>query len=91
VILRLLKRLEAIGYVSRRRDPADERGLAVTLTATGKALRARAEQIPPAVVERLGMPIEDLRHLHTALIQVIAAANQAPTPPEPAATRKAAR
>src|SRR5687767_13573863 len=52
----LLKRLEAIGYLRRERDPADERSLAVTLTPEGKALRARAEQIPPAVVQRLGMP-----------------------------------
>ena len=28
----LLKRLEAIGYLRRQRDPADERSLAVTLT-----------------------------------------------------------
>lgn len=70
----LLKRLEAIGYLTRRRDPADERSLAVTLTPSGKALRAEAEKIPPAIVERLGMPIEELRSLHAALTQVIAAA-----------------
>jgi len=70
----LLKRLEAIGYLRRERDPADERSLAVTLTPAGTALRARAEQIPPAVVARLGMPIEELRHLHASLTQVIAAA-----------------
>ena len=34
-----LKRLEAIGYVRRRRDPSDERSLAVTLTPSGQALR----------------------------------------------------
>ncbi|MFG2012853.1 MarR family winged helix-turn-helix transcriptional regulator [Micromonospora sp. NPDC048868] len=72
----LLKRLEATGYVRRERDPADERSLAVTLTAAGQALRARAEQIPPAIVERLGMPVEDLRHLHAVLTRVIDAANR---------------
>ncbi|HEY0533280.1 MAG TPA: MarR family transcriptional regulator, partial [Actinoplanes sp.] len=70
----LLKRLEAIGYLRRERDPADERSLAITLTGSGRALRARAEQIPPAVVSRLGMPIEDLQRLHASLTQVIAAA-----------------
>ncbi|GAA4599478.1 DNA-binding MarR family transcriptional regulator [Actinoplanes octamycinicus] len=70
----LLKRLEAIGYLRRRRDPADERSLAITLTDAGRALRAEAEKIPPAVVARLGMPIEDLQRLHAALTQVIAAA-----------------
>ena len=71
----LLKRLEAIGYLRRERDPADERSLAITLTAEGRALRSRAEQIPPAVVERLGLPIEDLQTLHAALTRVIAAAH----------------
>ncbi|MEU8228026.1 MarR family transcriptional regulator [Actinoplanes sp. NPDC048967] len=70
----LLKRLEAIGYLRRERDPADERSLAVTLTPAGQALRSQAEQIPPAVVQRLGMPIEELRSLHAALTRVIAAA-----------------
>jgi DNA-binding MarR family transcriptional regulator len=74
----LLKRLEAIGYLRRERDPADERSLAVTLTPEGEALRARAEQIPPAVVARLGMPIEELRSLHASLTRVIAAARPVP-------------
>jgi DNA-binding MarR family transcriptional regulator len=69
----LLKRLEAIGYLRRERDAADERSLAVTLTPSGEALRARAEDIPAAVVERLGLPIGDLLSLHTALTGVIEA------------------
>jgi DNA-binding MarR family transcriptional regulator len=73
----LLKRLEAIGNLRRERNPADERSLAVTLTDSGRALRARAEAIPPAVVERLGMPIEDLQLVHAALTRVIAAAKEA--------------
>jgi MarR family transcriptional regulator, organic hydroperoxide resistance regulator len=70
----LLKRLESIGYLRRERDRADERSLAVTLTPAGKELRNRAMEIPPAVVERLGLPIEDLQRLHASLTQVIAAA-----------------
>jgi DNA-binding MarR family transcriptional regulator len=73
----LLKRLEATGYLRRERDPADERSLAVSLTTSGRALRARAEQIPPAVVARLGLPLSELRDLHRALTRVIAAANGA--------------
>jgi DNA-binding MarR family transcriptional regulator len=73
----LLKRLEAVGYLQRERNPADERSLAVTLTAKGRALRGEAERIPPAIVERLGMPLADLRKLHAALTEVIEAARQA--------------
>ncbi|MFI2648810.1 MarR family winged helix-turn-helix transcriptional regulator [Micromonospora fulviviridis] len=75
----LLKRLEAAGYVRRERDASDERSLAVSLTASGQALRAQAERIPPAIVQRLGLPLADLRHLHTVLTEVIAAANRAVT------------
>ncbi len=75
----LLKRLEASGLVRRERDPRDERHLAVSLTPQGRALRARAELIPPAVVERLGLPVRDLERLHASLTAVIAAAG--PTGP----------
>lgn len=69
----LLKRLEAIGYVTRSRDAADERLLAVTLTEAGAALREQALAIPPAVVARLGMSLDELRDLHAVLTRVIAA------------------
>jgi DNA-binding MarR family transcriptional regulator len=72
----LLKRLEAQGYLERRRVPGNERTLAVTLTEAGRALRADAERIPPAIVERLGMPLEELMRLHGDLSAVIAAATE---------------
>ncbi|WP_030455266.1 MarR family winged helix-turn-helix transcriptional regulator [Herbidospora cretacea] len=72
----LLKRLEAAGLVERRRGTADERSLAVTLTDDGRALRAQAEKIPAAIVERLGMDVAELQDLHKALTRVIAAATR---------------
>lgn len=38
----ILKKLEALGYVRRRRDPADERQVIVSLTAEGRGIRERA-------------------------------------------------
>jgi len=73
----LLKRLEALGYVERRRDPADERSLAISLTAKGQALREQALNVPPTIVERLGMDLPELKRMHAQLTQVIAAATQA--------------
>jgi DNA-binding MarR family transcriptional regulator len=70
----LLKRLEASGYVTRRRDPRDERALAVELTKEGRALREQALRVPPAIMERLGITAEELGLLHRSLIRVIAAA-----------------
>lgn len=74
----LLKRLEAAGLITRRRDPADERVLAVTLTDAGRRLRAEAEKVPPAIVARLGIDVSDLQRMHTALTKVIGAARGEP-------------
>ena len=68
----LLKRLEALGLVDRRRNPADERSLQVTLTEQGRALRAEALQVPGAVMERLELTEEDAVALHAALVPLIA-------------------
>lgn len=72
----LLKRLEASGYVRRERNPNDERALAVVLTEAGRRLRDDALAIPPAIVERLGMPLDELLELHRRLTEVIAAATK---------------
>jgi MarR family transcriptional regulator, organic hydroperoxide resistance regulator len=72
----LLKRLEASGLVTRRRDPDDERAVAVTLTPAGRRLRRKAERIPPAVVARLGIEIGELEDLRDRLTTVIEAARR---------------
>ncbi|MEV6266229.1 MarR family transcriptional regulator [Kribbella sp. NPDC051936] len=73
----LLKRLEAAGLLRRDRSRADERSLAVALTDKGRALREQALEVPPAVVERLGMDVDELMDLHARLTKVIAAATRA--------------
>ncbi len=72
----LLKRLEAGGLVTRRRDPDDERAVAITLTPAGRRLRTKAERIPPAVVARLGIEIGELEELRDRLTTVIEAARR---------------
>lgn len=68
----LLKRLERIGYLQRTRDVEDERVLKITLTEQGRGLREQALQVPPAILARLGMDLDQLRHLHAILVDVIA-------------------
>ncbi|MGY1710468.1 MarR family winged helix-turn-helix transcriptional regulator [Geodermatophilus sp. SYSU D00758] len=82
----LVKRLEVAGLVRRDRDPRDERALAIALTEEGRALRARAEEIPAGIVAHLGLPVEDLVSLHGALTRVIAAAQGALERREPGGT-----
>ncbi|MEV0549151.1 MarR family winged helix-turn-helix transcriptional regulator [Nocardia salmonicida] len=73
----LLKRLESAGLITRRRDPLDERTLHIDLTEAGRDLREQAEQIPPAVVARLGVSLADLEELRDVLGRVNAAARRA--------------
>ncbi|WP_063064031.1 MarR family winged helix-turn-helix transcriptional regulator [Nocardia violaceofusca] len=73
----LLKRLESAGLITRRRDPRDERTLLIDLTEAGWALRRQAEQIPPAVVRRLGVSLGDLEELREVLTRVNEAARRA--------------
>jgi MarR family transcriptional regulator, organic hydroperoxide resistance regulator len=73
----LLKRLEAAGYVTRGRNAADERLLTLELTESGRALRERALAVPYAVVDRLGVEVQELVALQQALTRVTAAANEA--------------
>ena len=67
----LVKRLEAIGYVVRQRDPDDERNLNLRLTTEGRNLRRRALKIPPAIMDRLGMTVDELQDLNAILTDVI--------------------
>ena len=70
----MLKRLEALGLVTRTRSAADERATDVELTSSGAALRTRALEIPPAVVARLGVDMPELEELHRVLTRINAAA-----------------
>ncbi|ANF33347.1 MarR family transcriptional regulator [Leifsonia xyli] len=70
----LVKRLEALGYVIRRRAATDERVMEIRLTDRGRELRAYAETIPATMMQRLGMDADELRALHRTMTSVIAAA-----------------
>ena len=59
----LLKRLEAVGYLTRSRDPSDERQVRIRLTNVGKALQRKARDIPRCILEATGLSIADLRRL----------------------------
>jgi DNA-binding MarR family transcriptional regulator len=51
----LLKRLESVGHVKRRRDPADERQVRIFLTDAGRKLRQRAANIPRCILDASGL------------------------------------
>jgi DNA-binding MarR family transcriptional regulator len=76
----LLKRLETAGLIERRRDPNDDRALAVSLTSLGVALRERALKVPAQVMDRLGVGTDELERTRDALNELLAAAQKASQP-----------
>lgn len=70
----MLKRLEALGLITRTRSRTDERSTDIALTDAGTALRERALDIPPAVVVRLGVELPELEELRRVLTRINAAA-----------------
>lgn len=72
----LLKRLEARGLVTRRRQAGDERSVVVSLTAEGIALRERALDIPPVIGCALGLDDEGRRVLIDILRSVTESAKR---------------
>jgi len=70
----LLKRMEARGLIERQRSLSDERVVTLPLTAAGRALRERAQEIPEQLLcgldiapERLTALREELRSLLSCL------------------------
>lgn len=64
----LLKRVEALGLVDRRRDPGDERRVLVSLTEAGTAMRAKAAGIPGRLFPRYGIDLADAADLKDRLV-----------------------
>jgi len=64
----LLKRLEALGLVTRTRSAADERQVLVRLTDRGQSLRKTAEGFPTEILHASECSGEELDTLRRALI-----------------------
>ena len=65
----ILKKLESMGYLTRRRDPKDERQVRVNLTETGRRLREKGltmnlikqTRLPPEEFAKLQKAVSNLR------------------------------
>ncbi|MGO4725856.1 MULTISPECIES: MarR family winged helix-turn-helix transcriptional regulator [unclassified Inquilinus] len=66
----LLKRLEGMGLLARRRDPDDERQVRVRLTEAGAALRDKARDFPSCVDGATGLSEDALRRLRSDILSV---------------------
>lgn len=74
----LLKRLETNGLIARLRDAADERRVRVTLTATGRSLKAQARTVPRQMAAATGCELDEIASLTQRLHALRKRLTQAP-------------
>jgi len=63
----LLKRMEALGLVTRSRDTADERVVRIALTPAGRRMQQRAAAIQQALLCKARVPLNEVARLREQL------------------------
>jgi DNA-binding MarR family transcriptional regulator len=67
----LLKRMEQKQWLSRRRDPRDERSVIIELLPGGRELEAQAQHIPATMLAATGLSLAELAALRTQLTHIL--------------------
>jgi DNA-binding MarR family transcriptional regulator len=62
----ILKKLEAMGYLRRQRDSADERQVMISLTDAGRSLREKAFGMD--LVEACGLSTDEFSRMRSAVV-----------------------
>ena len=81
----ILKKLEAMGYLTRRRDPGDERQVRVSLTEAGRRLREKGLNM--TLVKQTGLPVEEFSKLQRAVSKLRDNLLEATGPKDPLISR----
>jgi MarR family transcriptional regulator, organic hydroperoxide resistance regulator len=66
----LLKRLEAMGHLTRQRNPEDEREVRVRLTPQGRSVRERALPFRGDLVKAIGLDAAEFQRLREELVKL---------------------
>lgn len=67
----LLKRLETKGFILRKRKKEDERVVEVFITETGKALKAKACEIPEKIYKKIDVSEQDWIDLKKNVLKIL--------------------
>ncbi len=67
----LLKKLESKGYVTRERNPLDERELLVSLSENGRRLRKQARNVPLEVSKCVGLSEQEAGEMYQLLYKML--------------------
>ena len=64
----ILKKLEAMGYLQRQRDPEDERQVRISLTKSGRQLREGRPEM--GLSDATGLTPDEFMHLQNAIVKL---------------------
>ncbi|MBB6730464.1 MarR family winged helix-turn-helix transcriptional regulator [Cohnella zeiphila] len=67
----LLKKLETSGYLTRTRDPEDERNVRIELTPQGRSLKRQACAIPEKLFVQAGVTAEEAANVHGQMMELL--------------------
>lgn len=67
----LLKRMEQQHWLSRQRDPRDERSVRIALQPAGRALQAQACEIPLHILKAMSLSINELAVMRKQLNRLL--------------------
>lgn len=67
----MLKKMEGAGFISRMRDPADERSVLITVTAAGQQLKEAASKVPAQMGGCINLSPEESMTLYTLLYKLL--------------------
>jgi len=64
----ILKKLESLGFLTRQRDPADERQVIISLTQAGRALREKGAQ--RTLVKASGLEPDEFEQTQRSIVKL---------------------
>ncbi len=67
----LLKKMQAAGYIDRKRSEKDDRVVVVSLTGAGKNLQEQARDVPRKTGACIDLPPEKMQNLYELLYELL--------------------
>jgi len=67
----LLKRMEKMALITRKRSDIDERVVEILLTQNGIKLKEKAECVPAKMFAKTGLSIDEIVHLNSSLDKLL--------------------
>ncbi|MBP1711011.1 MAG: transcriptional regulator, MarR family [Deltaproteobacteria bacterium] len=67
----LLKRLEAVGLITRKRLPEDERKVMAALSPRGKAMKQKAASVPLELFCKSGLTVEEFQSIKNDVTKLL--------------------